>query len=73
MRYVGIDFHKDTSYVTTLSAEGKKLSEVQISNQPAAIQAWARTLRPGDRVAVEAVGHWMYWYENIGVRSKHKT
>jgi transposase len=65
MRYLGVDFHKDTSYITTLNEEGKKILEVEISNRPEAIQAWARTLRPGDRVAVEAVGHWMYLYEQL--------
>jgi transposase len=39
--------------------------EAEISNRPEAIQSWAKTLQAGDRVAVEAVGHWMYLYEQL--------
>jgi len=39
--------------------------EVELRNRPETIPAWARTLQPGDRVAVEAVGHWMCWHEQL--------
>jgi len=65
MNYIGVDFHKSTSYITRIDGKGKLISQSQIFNTPEAINSWAKTLEPGDRVAVEAVGHWMYLYEQL--------
>jgi len=51
MSDMGVDFHQDISYLTTWNEEGKKRLEVELRSRPEAIPAWARTLRPGDRVA----------------------
>lgn len=65
MDYIGVDFHKATSYISRIDGKGKLISQAQIFNTPEAIRSWAGTLQPGDRVAVEAVGHWMYLYEQL--------
>jgi transposase len=65
MRYIGIDFHKRTSYLTIVDKSGKLIRQWQIQNSPQEISAFARQLQPGDNVAVEAVGHWMYLYEQL--------
>jgi len=65
MRHTGIDFHKRTSYITTVDEEGKVLMSYEISNDPVSIKSLACGLGPGDQVAVEATGHWMYLYEQL--------
>jgi transposase len=65
MRYIGVDFHKRTSYFTIVDKSGKLIRQWQIQNSPKEILGFARQLQPGDNVAVEAVGHWMYLYEQL--------
>lgn len=65
MRHMGIDFHKATSYVTTMDSKGKILSSYEIANSPETLRALAESLSCKDQVALEATGHWMYLYEQL--------
>ncbi len=65
MRHMGIDFHKATSYITTMDEKGKIISSYQITNSPEAIRGLAASLSSEDQVALEATGHWMYLYEQL--------
>jgi len=65
MRHIGIDFHKATSYITTMNAKGKVVESYEIRNNPETIRELAGSLSSDDQVALEATGHWMYLYEQL--------
>jgi transposase len=63
MEYVGIDFHKRYSFVARVNATGKILSQRKVSNDRPTLTRFVRSLKPGTKLALEATGHWMYFYE----------
>ncbi len=66
--YIGIDLHKQTSYVTKMDAQGKILEQRNLRNDPDTLRGYL-TQQPADtRFAVEATGNWMYLYELIEER-----
>ena len=65
MNYVGLDYHKHTSYVTKLDEQGKVLSQFEMKNTIENIKGFSQSLQAGDQLAVEATGHWMYLYEQL--------
>lgn len=66
--YIGIDLHKQTSYVTRMDAQGKILEQRNLRNDPDTLRGYL-TQQPADtRFAVEATGNWMYLYELIEER-----
>jgi transposase len=48
-----------------MDSQGKIESSYEIANTAATLQELAGSLRVGDRVALEATGHWMYLYEQL--------
>jgi len=65
MNYIGIDFHKQLSYVTRMDEQGKIVESFEFRNSRENLESLARSLSREDWVAMEAVGHWMYGYEAI--------
>jgi transposase len=65
MNYIGLDFHKYTSYITRLDEKGKVMSQFEMKNTAENIKSFSQSLQPGDHLAVEATGHWMYLYEQL--------
>jgi len=67
-QYIGIDLHKQTSYVTRMNERGKILEQINLSNDPDTLRGYLTRQRPDTRFAVEATGNWMYLYELIEER-----
>lgn len=65
MNYLGVDFHKLTSYVTRIDEKGKEVGNFSMRNTAENIREFAGSLSAEDKVAVEATGHWMYLYEQL--------
>jgi len=63
MDYYGVDFHKRYSFIAHMNEEGKILEERTIRNTPADLKRFAEGLKPGAKLAVEAVGNCSYFYE----------
>ena len=63
--YIGIDLHKQTSYVTKMDAQGKILEQRNLRNDPDTLRGYLTSQPPDTRFAVEATGNWMYLYELI--------
>ena len=63
MEYVGIDFHKRYSVVARVNPQGKVLSHRKVMNDRPTLTRFVRSLKPGTKLALEATGHWMYFYE----------
>jgi transposase len=66
--YIGIDLHKQTSYVTKMDAQGKILEQRNLRNDPDTLRGYLTSQPPDTRFAVEATGNWMYLYELIEER-----
>ncbi len=64
-QYIGIDLHKQTSYVTRMNERGKILEQLNLSNDPDTLRGYLTRQRSDTRFAVEATGNWMYLYELI--------
>src|SRR3990172_8783215 len=66
--YIGIDLHKQTSYVTKMDAQGKILEQRNLRNDPETLRGYFAQQPADTRFAVEATGNWMYLYELIEER-----
>ena len=66
--YIGIDLHKQTSYVTKMNAQGKILEQRNLRNDPETLRGYFAQQPADTRFAVEATGNWMYLYELIEER-----
>ena len=67
-QYIGIDLHKQTSYVTRMNEKGKIVEQINLSNDADTLRGYLTRLKPDARIAVEATGNWMYLYELIEER-----
>lgn len=54
LRSIGLDVHPTTVYVTILHPAEDRLEHFEFPMEPRALEAFLGTLRPGDRVALEA-------------------
>ncbi|RLF01457.1 MAG: IS110 family transposase, partial [Thermoprotei archaeon] len=64
MIYVGIDLHKNYSYIMEMDEEGKVLYEFKVENDPERLGYYALSLIPGEtKIAVEATYNWYYLIE----------
>lgn len=67
-RFIGLDLHKDTIYVTVLSPlEGSAL-QYEISTKEKDFEAFLGTLRPDDNVALEATRGSRYYVKRLLTR-----
>jgi len=62
MHYVGVDYHKKTSYVTVVDARGKVVKEANLANTKAAIAAFWEGV-PEASAVLEAGRNWPVMYE----------
>jgi len=68
MHYVGVDYHKKSSYVTVMDERGKVVKEAQIANTQEALAAFLDGTAQGASAVLEAGRNWpvMYdWLEEI--------
>jgi transposase len=69
MHYVGVDYHKKTSYVTVLDGRGKLVKETQIANRREALAAFLGEDAEEMAAVLEAGRTWpvMYdWLSELG-------
>ncbi len=64
MFFTGIDQHKHSSVLTTVTAAGERLTQVTIPNQRAALLAFFQQFPGPHRAVVEATGRW-YWLRDL--------
>ena len=63
MSYYGVDFHKLYSFIAEVDEKGKTIKEQTIRNSRESLEVFAKSLEPGSKLAVEAVGNWYYFHE----------
>lgn len=64
-QFIGVDLHKQTSYVTRINERGKILEQVNLVNDADTLRGYFSRQRADSQIAVEATGNWMYLYELI--------
>jgi transposase len=65
MQYVGIDFHKDYSFITEMDGDGHIAREFKLSNDREILANYVNSLSPNTKVAIEATCNWYYFYELV--------
>ena len=64
MFFTGIDQHKHSSVLTTVTAAGERVVQTTLPNQRAALLAFFRQFPGPHRAVVEATGRW-YWLRDL--------
>ena len=63
--YIGVDFHKQFSFVSVMDANGKIIEQQQLSHLDVpGIRAFFSRFAPDARVSVEATRSW-YWFVDL--------
>ena len=63
MHYVGVDYHKKSSYVTVMDERGKVVKEGQVANTQEALGAFLDGRAQGASAVLEAGRNWPVMYE----------
>ena len=61
-KYVGMDIHKQYSYLAIMNREGELIDELRIENDREELEKISEGLK-GSKIAIEATSNWMYIYE----------
>jgi len=61
--FIGIDLHKQFSYVTSMNEKGVVIAQKRIEHDPESLGAFIQSLNENDSIAVEATCNWYYIYE----------
>ena len=64
-QYIGIDLHKSKSFITRVNGRGRVLEQVEVAHASGELQHYLTRLPRDSRIAVEATGNWMWFYELI--------
>ncbi|MGB3480325.1 MAG: IS110 family transposase [bacterium] len=65
MNYVGIDFHKNYSFITEMNEAGVIGHQIKLSNDYNTLKGYLNKLLPRTKIAIEATCNWYYFYELI--------
>jgi transposase len=65
VKYVGIDFHKNYSFITEMDEAGTIGYQTKLSNDYDTLKSYLTNLRPHTKIAIEATCNWYYFYELI--------
>jgi transposase len=65
MKYVGIDFHKNYSFITEMDEAGAIGYQTKLSNDYDTLKSYLTDLQPHTKIAIEATCNWYYFYELI--------
>ena len=65
MNYVGIDYHKKYSVVTTVNESGQMLSSKRIDNHPEALEDYFEEIEGPSRVVLEACRTWGVMFDML--------
>lgn len=63
--YVGVDYHKRYSFATKMDERDQIIEQIKLNNDPETLRAYAATLPPGSKIALEATEGWYYFYEML--------
>lgn len=64
MFYSGIDQHKASSVITTLTADGQRLAQATVPNERAVLRAYFAQFPGPHKAVVESTGRW-YWLRDL--------
>jgi len=65
MQYVGIDFHKNYSFITEMNEAGVIQRQVKLSNDRDTLIHYVDSLPSHTNIAIEATCNWYYFYELV--------
>jgi transposase len=65
MKYVGIDFHKNYSFITEMDEAGKISHQAKLANDYNTLKGYLNSLSPPTKIAIEATCNWYYFYELV--------
>jgi transposase len=65
MLYVGVDFHKNYSFITEMDESGDVKRQVKIANDRATLTNYIDKLPAHSKLAIEATCNWYYFYELV--------
>jgi hypothetical protein len=65
IKYIGIDFHKNYSFVTKMDEAGRIGYQTKLSNDYDTLKSYLTDLQPRTKIAIEATSNWYYFYELI--------
>jgi transposase len=65
MQYVGIDFHKNYSFITEMDETGVIKRQVKVSNNRDTLTNYIDSLPRNTKIAIEATCNWYYFYELV--------
>jgi len=60
MEYIALDAHRNYSFASIESADGRRRREARVEHEPGSIHRFLEQFEHGSPVAVETVGNW-YW------------
>lgn len=63
-KYIGVDLHKKTCYITVMNKKGIIKKQTEITNTPETVNGFFAEYA-GDRVAVESTLNWIPFYEKL--------
>jgi len=64
--YIGIDFHKQTSYITRMYEKGNILEQIKVKTREEKLEEFLRKHIIRSKIAIETTGNWYYFYELKG-------
>ena len=62
-QYVGVDYHKKSSYLTVVDERGRVVKQANIANSQAALAAFLEGTAPGASAVLEAGRNWAVMYD----------
>jgi transposase len=65
MKYVGIDFHKNYSFITEMNEAGVVKRQIKLSNNRNTLTDYVDKLPSHTKIAIEATCNWYYFYELV--------
>jgi transposase len=65
MLYVGIDFHKNYSFITEMDESGDVKRQTKIANDRTTLTNYINKLPGQSKLAIEATCNWYYFYELV--------
>ncbi len=65
MKYVGIDFHKNYSFITEMDETGAIQRQMKLSNDRTTLTNYVDRLPAHAKIAIEATCNWYYFYELV--------
>jgi len=65
MNYIGIDLHKNYSFITKMDEKGRVINQIKVVNNPIYLGHFLDTIEPDDKMVLETTWNWYYFYEMV--------